>query len=315
MSKSNRFSGYFASPLRYPGGKGRLGPWLASVISSSRLSDGWYVEPYAGGAGAALYLLRENYVGSIVINDADPVIYAFWRSVVEETADFVDLIRRTPVTLDERARLQEIISKPDEHSSLEVGFAAFFLNRTSRSGILAGGVIGGKNQAGDYRLDARYKKEDLVARVQAIGELRSRIAVIGMDALDLLTCHTFPHQTLFYLDPPYYVKGSQLYRNHYSHADHEAIARYAQEADRPLLITYDDCPEIRDLYKGIDSSNFSLQYSTHMARPMSTEVLFYKNLVLPTAPQLTRGRKLSTGRRSSRVAPVQSAADLSGIRT
>lgn len=177
MSKSNRFSGYFASPLRYPGGKGRLGPWLASVISGSGLNGGWYVEPYAGGAGAALYLLRENHVDSIVINDADPVIYAFWRSVVEDTSDFVDMIRTTPVTLEERARLQEIVIKPDQHSQLELGFAAFFLNRTSRSGILAGGVIGGKEQTGEYKLDARYKKDDLVARVLAIGALRSRITV------------------------------------------------------------------------------------------------------------------------------------------
>ncbi|WP_124982542.1 DNA adenine methylase [Ralstonia solanacearum] len=313
MSKSNHFSGYFASPLRYPGGKGRLGPWLASVISGSGLNGGLYVEPYAGGAGAALYLLRENHVDSIVINDADPVIYAFWRSVVEDTSDFVDMIRTTPVTLKERARLQEVVTKPDQHAELELGFAAFFLNRTSRSGILAGGVIGGKEQTGEYKLDARYKKDDLVARVQAIGALRSRITVIGMDALDLLSCHTFPDQTLFYLDPPYYVKGSQLYRNHYHHSDHEAIAQYAQRATQPLLITYDDCPEIRDLYHGMNSSNFSLQYSTHMARPMSTEVLFYKNLELPTAPQLTRGSKLSTGRRTSRAAPAQAAANLAGI--
>jgi DNA adenine methylase len=299
--KPTRFSGYFASPLRYPGGKGRLGPWLASVIEDNDLKGGWYVEPYAGGAGAALYLLLQRYVEHIVINDADPLIYAFWQSAVCESEAFIEMIRETPVTMESRSRFQAIVADPKGHSQLELGFAAFFLNRTSRSGILAGGVIGGKEQAGTYKLDARYKADDLIARVRAIGAERHRITVLGMDALDLLVdCSPgLPTKTLIYLDPPYYVKGSQLYRNYYEHADHEAIARCAQLALHPLLITYDDAPEIRGLYSGMSRSNFSLQYSTHRARPMSSEVLFYANLKLPTPPKLTRGTHLSKKRNAS----------------
>jgi DNA adenine methylase len=308
-AKSANFSGYFASPLRYPGGKGRLGPWLASVIEKNDLKGGWYVEPFAGGAGAALYLLLEGHVEHIVINDADPLIHAFWKSVVCETAAFADMIRRTPVTMRSRARFQAMVASPEGHSALELGFAAFFLNRTSRSGILAGGVIGGKEQAGAYKLDARYKSDDLIARVRAIGAKRERITVLGMDALDLLLdCSPgFPAKTLLYLDPPYYVKGSQLYRNHYQHADHEAIAHCAKLAAHPLLITYDDVPEIRELYRGVKSSNFSLQYSTHRARPVASEVLFYANLQLPAPPTLTRGAKLSV-RCAAAVTPLSNAA-------
>lgn len=297
-SKPARFSGYFASPLRYPGGKGRLGPWLASVIDKNDLKGGWYVEPYAGGAGAALYLLLQGYVGHIVINDADPLIHAFWQSVVHESEAFAEMVRGTPVTMESRAHFQAMIANPQGYSTLELGFAAFFLNRTSRSGILTGGVIGGKEQAGTYKLDARYKADDLAARVRAVGAMRERITVLGMDALDLLLdCSPgFPAKTLIYLDPPYYVKGSQLYRNHYQHADHEAIAHCARLAVHPILITYDDAPEIHDLFRGMTSSHFSLQYSTHLARPMSSEVLFYANLELPTPPKLTRGARLSTGR-------------------
>jgi DNA adenine methylase len=289
-----RFSGFFASPLRYPGGKGRLGPWLASVIEANDLSGGWYVEPYAGGAGAALYLVQKNCVDHVVINDADPLIYAFWQSVVNDTAAFEDMIRQTPVSMESRARCQDVVARPADRTQLELGFAAFFLNRTSRSGILAGGVIGGKEQAGTYRLDARYTHEDLIARVRAVGALRTQITVLGMDALDLLVdCSPgFGSKTLVYLDPPYYVKGSQLYRNHYQHADHRAIARCVQRARYPLLITYDDCPEIRELYEGMSCSKFSLQYSTHLARPSASEIMFYANVALPTPPVLTRGAQL-----------------------
>jgi DNA adenine methylase len=304
MGKSARFSGYFASPLRYPGGKGRLGPWLSSVIEANELKGGWYVEPYAGGAGAALYLLLQNYVEHIVINDADPLIHAFWQSVVHESAAFVDLIRQTPVTMETRARQQAMVLSPEKHTRLELGFAAFFLNRTSRSGILAGGVIGGKEQSGTYKLDARYQHDDLIARVQAIGRLRKRITVVGMDALEMLIdCSPgFPARTLVYLDPPYYVKGSQLYRNHYQHSDHKAIAHWARLARHPLLITYDNCPQVCDLYRRVKSAEFSLQYSTHLARPLASEVLFYANLKLPTPPQLTRGARLAARHESARSA-------------
>lgn len=293
-----RFAGFFASPLRYPGGKGRLGPWLATVIEANNLKSGWYVEPYAGGAGAALYLLLQQHVKHIVINDVDPLIYAFWRSVVDHSAAFEVMIQKTPVTMQSRERFQDTVANAERHSYFELGFAAFFLNRTSRSGILAGGVIGGKAQAGTYRLDARYNRADLIARVHAIGALRDRITVLGMDALDLLLdCSPgFPGKSLVYLDPPYYAKGSQLYRNHYQHADHEAIARCARYANYPLLITYDDCKEIRDLYGGMSASTFSLQYSTHLARPKASEIMFYANLTLPASPKLTRGAQLPENR-------------------
>lgn len=306
-SQRARSAGFFASPLRYPGGKGRLGPWLASVIEQNGLRGGWYVEPYAGGAGAALYLLLQNHVGHIVINDADPLIHAFWQSVVHHSDEFVQMIREMPVTMETRATCHAMVANPAKHSQTELGFAAFFLNRTSRSGILTGGVIGGKEQAGAYKLDARYQPNDLIARVHAIGALRERITVIGMDALDMLVDGgpRWPDNTLIYLDPPYYVKGSQLYLHHYQHGDHEAIAHYASMTERPLLITYDNCPAIRELYRSMEATEFSLQYSTHLARPMATEVLFYANLKLPTAPQLTRGAQLTARRKASRTATAE----------
>lgn len=310
MGNKAHFAGYFASPLRYPGGKGRLGPWLASVIEANDLKGGWYVEPYAGGAGAALYLLLQGHVEHIVINDADPLIHAFWRSVVHDSDAFVQTILETPVTLESRERCQAIMANPATHSTLELGFAAFFLNRTSRSGILAGGVIGGKAQSGAYKLDARYQRDDLIARVRAIGALRDRITVVGMDALDLLgdCSRGFPDKTLIYMDPPYYVKGSQLYLHHYQHGDHEAIAHCASVIEHPLLITYDNCPEVRGLYSGMQATEFSLQYSTHLARPLASEVLFFANLKLPTAPQLTRGAQLTTRSNGSRTANAEASA-------
>lgn len=282
--------GAFVTPLRYPGGKGRLGPWLAQVMSHNDLIGGWYVEPYAGGAGVALFLLTEGFAEQIVINDADPVVYAFWRAATERPRELIERILNTPATMATWDQQKAIIETPNNHNYVDVGFAAFFLNRTNRSGILSAGVIGGKAQSGRWRLDARYNIPELCRRIAKIGGLSNQITVVNMDALDLLTdaAPGFPKKCLVYLDPPYFVKGSQLYRNHYAPDDHAVIAECVARAEYPVIVTYDDCPEIRNLYDDLRSVTFSLHYSTHAARPKASEALFYKNIDLPFDPLMTR---------------------------
>lgn len=284
----------FYTPLRYPGGKARLGPWFAQVLRHNRISDGVYAEPYAGGAGAAMFLLVRGYVKQVHINDADPVVYSFWHAATKNSTRLVKLVRETPVTIETWEQQKDVIAHPHRYSHLRVGFATFFLNRTNRSGILAGGVIGGKGQQGNFKLDARYNKDELIKRLETIGELRQCISVQGIDAQEWLstTGSELPAGSLLYLDPPYFVKGSQLYRNYYNPADHAAIARQVMSVETPVVVTYDNVPDIRSLYQQAAAVNFSLRYSTHAARPQSTEVLFYRNLTLPSSPRLTRGNHL-----------------------
>lgn len=283
--------GCFTSPLRYPGGKGRLGPWLAQLMRRNRISGGWYVEPYAGGAGAAIYLLTQGYVDHIVINDLDPVVHAFWWAVLNDTDRFLDLLTETPITMDHWYRQKEIHADPDSFSPTEIGFATFFLNRTNRSGILKGGVIGGKNQDGPYSLAARFNKIDLAERIRNVASLADHISLHNEDAVDLLAGlkTELPTKSLIYLDPPYYQKGSQLYRNHYRPEDHQKIAECVATLQTPWLVTYDNCPEIQALYKAFSGVEFSLHYSTAKGRPLATELMYYGNLTMPAqGPELTR---------------------------
>lgn len=282
--------GAFATPLRYPGGKGRLGAWLAQLMRSNRISGGWYVEPYAGGAGAALLLLSRGYVDHIVLNDLDPVVHAFWWSILNDTEKFLALLKNTPITMESWERQRKVHSSPESFSLTEVGFATFFLNRTNRSGILKGGVIGGKAQNGPWAMNARFNKQDLAERIKTVASLGRHISLYNEDAMDLLQGigADLPPRSLTYLDPPYYHKGSQLYRNHYQPTDHAAIAAVVAQYRSPWLVTYDNCPEIRALYKKCNSVEFSLHYSTHIGRPLATEIMFYGNLDIETSPVMSR---------------------------
>lgn len=280
----------FVTPLRYPGGKGRLGAWLAGLIKHNGLQDGCYVEPYAGGAGAAVYLLVNDHIDRIAINDLDPVVHAFWWAVLNDTDRLKEMILETPVTMETWHAQREVIANPESSDRTTLGFATFFLNRTNRSGIIKGGVIGGQKQTGKYLIDARYNKENLAERVTKIGSLQGRIQLFNMDAMELLTHPDLElnERSLIYLDPPYYEKGSQLYRNHYHPDDHQQIANTVMAIDTPWLVTYDNCDEIKQLYAQADGVEFSLHYSTHMLRPKTTEAMFYGNIEMHAPPTLRR---------------------------
>ncbi|WP_421551540.1 DNA adenine methylase [Pseudomonas yamanorum] len=279
----------FVTPLRYPGGKGRLGAWLAGLIKHNKLEGGTYVEPYAGGAGAAVYLLVNEFIDNIIINDADPAVFAFWWALLNESDRLVDSIERTPVTMESWYEQREIVASESVDDLGQLGFATFFLNRTNRSGIIKGGVIGGLDQHGKYKIDARFNKVDLISRIRVLAGYRERIQLFNLDAIDLLTrAVTVNLNSLIYLDPPYYKKGSQLYRNHYKPEDHAAIATMVSSIETPWIVTYDNCAEIHELYKGVEGVEFSLHYSTHLSRPKTQEALFYGNLSLNTMPVMKR---------------------------
>lgn len=265
----------YHTPLRYPGGKAKFAPFVKDLMEANSLS-GDYLEPYAGGAGVALDLLFNGYCKNIHINDFDVAIYNFWKSITEDTDGFLKKVVDTDVTMEEWFKQKEVLANPEIHSTLEHGFATFFLNRTNRSGILKGGVIGGKAQSGVYKLDARFNKVDLVNRIEMIGKFAKHINVYNKDAVELLNeVDSFlPPDSLIYLDPPYYVKGQGLYRNFYMHEDHVQIRKALDFVKTKWIVSYDNCQEIKDIYTGYVQDDYVLNYSAYH-KMKGSEVMIY----------------------------------------
>ena len=274
----------FNTPLRYPGGKGKLTDFLKIIFEQNDLLDGHYVEPYAGGAGIALNLLTHSYASCIHLNDLNPAVFGFWHSVINQPEALCKAIRDVKVTMEEWHRQKAILHAPANHSQLEVGFSTFFLNRTNRSGIIWGGVIGGKNQDGPWKLDARFNKDDLIRRIEKIAMYRSRIRLYNLDAAELIktVLPTLPNKTLIYLDPPYYVKGRGLYENHYLHDDHVSIAKLVkQHITHPWIVSYDHAPEIIEMYKGCPTITYGINYSAQNRYKGAEAMFFSKKLIIP----------------------------------
>ena len=272
----------YYSPLRYPGGKGKVADYFKEVFKDNLLYDGVYVEPYAGGASVALSLLFNEYASRVIINDIDRSIFAFWHSVLNRTDELCKLIHDTPVNLRIWEQQKQIQKKKSIYGLLNLGFSTFFLNRTNRSGILNAGVIGGRQQAGDWKMDARYNKPELINRIQRIAEYKNKIELHNSDAVELVKSlrKTLPKKSLFYFDPPYYVKGYCLYLNYYKEDDHKQIADELNNVTKQRwIVTYDDVRPIRKLYSDFRKRDFTLPYSAGNKNKPGKEVMIFSDNV------------------------------------
>lgn len=269
----------FGTPLRYPGGKGKLTEFLKCVVSGNKLIGCDYAEPYAGGAGVAINLLLHGYAKRIHLNDLNLSVFSFWHSVINYPDELCQLIRDTPVTMDEWHRQKSIQANQAEYSTLELGFSTFFLNRTNRSGIIWGGVIGGKMQDGPWKIDARFNKDNLIERIQRLALSSANIKIYNLNANSFISqiIPSLPRRTLVYLDPPYYVKGRGLYEHHYAHDDHVEIAELvSSKLKRPWIVSYDHTPEIVSMYPNFKSIIYGINYSAQ-DRYKGAEVMFFSD--------------------------------------
>ena len=263
------------SPLRYPGGKTKLAPFIKSLFYENKLVGSHYVEPYAGGAGVALSMLFDEYVQSITINDYDRSVYAFWHSIVFNTDAFCNKIIEIPVTIETWHQQKRIQKNKDSNNLLILGFSTFFLNRTNISGVIKGGVIGGLKQQGEYKINARFNKHNLIEKIQKIGEYRNRIQITNQDALEVLKhCK---EENFVYLDPPYVKKAKDLYMNFYKEENHREIADFllSNQDSFHWLLSYDENELIRNFYKSCNTHlSWNLGYGSSNTK--GREYIFIK---------------------------------------
>ena len=263
------------SPLRYPGGKAFLYPLVSSVLRANALTRRHYAEPFAGGCGLALKLLYGGHVSDVHINDLDRGIWAFWSSVLHHTSELTDLIMRTPITVDEWDRQRVIYFENSERDTVELGFSTLFLNRTNRSGIIgSGGIIGGRDQTGQYTIGCRFNRDEMRRRVERIAKYRSCIHLSRLDGTEFVSrvSSSLPRKSFLFVDPPYVVGSKRLYRNLMSDSDHIQLAESLCSSDNRWVATYDNATSIRRMYADRKQWKVDVRYSLRIKR-VETEIL------------------------------------------
>ena len=275
----------FMTPLRYPGGKQRLWRFVDEVLAVNDLNNTDYVEPFAGGAGIAMALLLRGRVCRVHLNDSCEGVYAFWHSVLNEPERFCRKIHRASLNVDTWKRQREVFRNRNKADPIDLGFATFYLNRCNRSGILNGGIIGGVNQSGEWKMDARFRKKDLIARIEAIADRKGDIQIRNLDAECFIENYVskLPSNSLVYCDPPYYRKADMLYPSYYKPEDHKRVSEMIQNnITQHWFVSYDYCDEIKKFYQKRESFKYFLQYSAASKRKGSELLIFSDRTKIPS---------------------------------
>ena len=280
----------YQTPLRYPGGKQRLAPFITEILEHNR-AVGWnYVEPYAGGAGVAMELLLEKKVSHVHLNDSSRHIYAVWKAILSDPDAFCRRIARASLTVEAWRTHREVVRHPDKHDLQDLGFSTFFLNRCNRSGVLTAGVIGGLSQRGRWRIDARFPRNELIKRIEAIAAHKRRITLTNLDAEDFMKqrVNALPRTTLVYCDPPYFARAKRLYLNVYEPDDHVRLASAIQtKLRRPWIVSYDSHPSISTLYRERRKFHYSISYSAIRSYEGRELFIFSDALQIPKSSTLS----------------------------
>lgn len=272
------------TPIRYPGGKTKIYPLVKGIIDENGFGDHTYAEAFAGGAGLAMKLLLRGDVPAIIINDLDRAVYCMWDSIVNRSEDLCTFVSEADVTVGEWKRYRETYRNQKDVDNFELGCAAFFLNRTNVSGILDGGVIGGMEQLGNFKIGARFSKPGLLAKIRAIAARRSDISIFNLDAESFITDVLAGEESLFaYFDPPYVKKGPGLYRSSFDECKHRSLAKAIQACKFPWIATYDDDELIETLYGENVRETFGIGYSAYKASQGKEKLILPPSVSYETA--------------------------------
>lgn len=273
------------SPLRYPGSKPNLVEYFESFLRENLLWGRELVEPYAGSASLSLALLRSGAVSNAVLVERDPLLYAFWKQVKQDPDALCRRLRGVSVTLATWRRMQKflVVDRPSQADTLDLATACVFLNRTNFSGILGAKPIGGMSQGSGYKIDCRFNKLRVIAGIESVAELAPKFRVVFGDAIAFLrqNARAFEQRaSVVYVDPPYYLQGRKLYRYHYSDPDHLRLAAFLDASAFRWVVSYDNHPVIRRLFKNQTVVPIWLNYVVKQSRRAS-ELLISNCRLLP----------------------------------
>lgn len=281
------------NPLRYPGAKRSLASYIDALLQANNLNDCTFFEPYAGSAAVGLDLLQRGRIRRLVLCEKDILLYAFWECVFRDTDTLCERIDQTEITIEtwhQQTRYRDM-TLLSQANLIDFAFAGLYLNRTNFSGILKANPIGGINQTSQYGIDCRFNKARIIQIIRKLSTYRNSVEVYCDDALQFMGTQTarFLRESCFgYFDPPYYEKGSRIYRHYYTNQDHSMLAQYIRNIHGlDWIISYDDAPFICGLYSGSGAQYqpFFLDYTCAKSKERTQgRELLISNLPLPPFP-------------------------------
>jgi DNA adenine methylase len=254
------------TPFRYPGAKNKMLPVLMEHIDKMLIGQKHFADVFVGGGSVLLSVAGKYPDIQLYANDKDYWMSCFWSIVSDPDVQRLDrllvLLDIIP-TIDQFRQLNETLT----NDPVECAFRSLFFNRTCFSGIVMkddqgyvkSNPIGGKNQNSKWKINCRYNAKKLIEKVRHCHQLLAGRTTVGCKDFaeyDVLTQSDYPA----YCDPPYFQKGSMLYSENMNAFEHQKLAQILEKRNNWML-SYDDCPEICNLYQNSKILDHSMRYS------------------------------------------------------
>jgi DNA adenine methylase len=214
------------------------------------------------------------------INDKDIGIACLWTSVIRHPDEFKKRVRTFTPSVEAfhelRQELTNVCATPDEPARIvDIGFKKLAIHQISYSGLgtKSGGPLGGAGQKSRYKIDCRWSPDYICKKVDRLHDLFAAVEVRGncctnLDFTDMIEDTECP--SLLYLDPPYYVKGNDLYQHGFTPGDHQRLADALRRTEHAWVLSYDDCPEVRRLYGWACIAPLDVNYSITATKDRDT---------------------------------------------
>ena len=235
-------------PFRWAGGKyyaiKKLRPFWETVEHDE------YREPFLGGGSVfwAKEKVKHNW-----LNDIDDGLTRTLEFIKDET-NRNKLIKLFKNEVEATQEQYAIVKAMKPKNELEFVYRYYYLNRTSFSGKMI-------NPSWGYRPKRSLPPCRWDERIIPCGEKLDGVKLTNADFEKVILQKPKGKQTLIFLDPPYYL-GNQ--GNHYLHGftkeDHERLAKTCEKTENKFFLTYDDCKEVRDLYKWANIYSLEFYY-------------------------------------------------------
>jgi DNA adenine methylase len=272
--------------FRYPGGKKRFKNFIIPYIRKFLVNNDYeYVEPFFGGGSVGIFVL--NNINKICINDKDESLCCLWNSIIHKPNELIDLINEFNPKKEDFFDIKKILieNKDCGIDNLEIGFKKLIIHQISYSGLgtKAGGPIGGKSQKSKYSVDCRWNPVNLKKEIKKISKLFNRVDIrngkcTNFDFEKILSNKT---KSFFYLDPPYFIKGRELYEESFNGQDHVRLMKNLRQNENPWLLSYDNCSYVRDLYDWAIIQEIDINYTINTIREKKELLIcspLYKNM-------------------------------------
>jgi DNA adenine methylase len=274
--------------FRYPGGKSKLRNSISEHLNvyANKL-DLEYREPFFGGGSVGLKFISDNPQWKKVwINDKDLGVANLWTSVIRFPNELKKMVQdfKPSIEIFDKYKLELLSNSTVSQNASEIvlhGFKKLAIHQISYSGLgtKSGGPLGGREQKSKYKIDCRWSPDYICKKIDKLHNQFSKLEIkhqscTSFDFEDLVNS---TENSFIYLDPPYYIKGNELYQFGFTKEDHKKMADVLKYTNHPWILSYDDCPEVRRLYSWAEINIIYVNYSITATKDKQSGNRFSRN--------------------------------------